>query len=93
MKTTLTNGGKRPRGKTAARVIVAFDRSPKLNSIQLGKKLGLHPAYIRKTLARNGRKSAWPVGRPPLPLRKSHHDNTERLGGSEGSRPRSFHRR
>lgn len=66
MKTTLTNGGKRPRGKTAARVIVAFDRSPKLNSHQLGKKLGLHPAYIRKTLARNGRKSAWPVGRPPL---------------------------
>lgn len=48
---------KRPYFKTAARVISVYDRHPKLTSTEIGMKLGgLHPAYVRKALARNGRK-------------------------------------
>lgn len=44
-----------PRGITANRVVAAFDREPYRTSIEIGKRLGLHPAYVRKALSRNGR--------------------------------------
>jgi hypothetical protein len=50
--------GKRKYNETGALVVEAFDRNRKLNSVQLGEMLGLHPAYIRKALSRNGRKLA-----------------------------------
>jgi hypothetical protein len=47
---------KRPYRETAARVVAAFDRNPQLSSVDLGERLGLHPAYVRKALARNQQK-------------------------------------
>jgi hypothetical protein len=49
----------RPYFKTAARVIAAFDKDPSLSSYKLGEQLGLHPAYVRKALARAGRKLSY----------------------------------
>jgi hypothetical protein len=46
----------RPRGDTAERVVKAFNRNPKATSTDLGEMLGLHPAYVRKTLTRRGLK-------------------------------------
>jgi hypothetical protein len=46
---------KRPYYETADRVIAAFDSDPKQTSRQIADKLGLHSAYVRKALARNGR--------------------------------------
>lgn len=43
---------------TAAVVIERFDRNPRVTSARLGRMLSLNPAYVRKTLARNGRKLA-----------------------------------
>ncbi len=47
---------KRPYGETAARVVAAFDADPSLNSVEIGGRLGLYPAYVRKALSRNNRK-------------------------------------
>lgn len=41
--------------ETAARVVAAFDRTPTATSVEIGERLGLHPAYVRKALTRNGR--------------------------------------
>ena len=46
--------GKRSYKDTADLVVRTHIRHPNLNSTQLGTKLGLHPAYIRKALSRNG---------------------------------------
>ncbi len=48
----------RPYFKTAARVVAAFDENPTISSYQLGEQLGMHPAYVRKALARAGRRLA-----------------------------------
>lgn len=49
---------KRPYFETAFSVVALFDKNPTWTSAQLGMKLGLHSAYVRKALARNGRKLA-----------------------------------
>lgn len=46
---------KRPYCKTRDKVLAAFDAKPTISSYALARKLKLHPAYIRKTLSRNGR--------------------------------------
>lgn len=52
-----------PRGTTAKRVLAAFDRQPHLTSTEIGERLGLHPAYVRKALSRNGRRLKRSAGR------------------------------
>lgn len=49
---------KRPYFQTAASVVALFDKNPKWSSVKLGGRLGLTPAYVRKALARNGRRLA-----------------------------------
>jgi hypothetical protein len=49
---------KRPYFETARRVVAFFDKNPRMTSVEIGKELGLHPAYIRKALMRNGRRLA-----------------------------------
>lgn len=51
-------GTKRPYVETAERVLHCFYRHHNLNAIMIGEKLGLHPAYVRKALARNGLSTA-----------------------------------
>ena len=47
---------KRPYFKTAQSVLDLFKDHPDWTSVQLGDRLGLHPAYIRAVLKRNGKK-------------------------------------
>lgn len=47
---------RRPWRETAERVVDTFDENPELTSAQIGAKLSLHPAYVRKTLQRYGRR-------------------------------------
>lgn len=47
---------KRPYFSTAKSVIDLFDKHKNWTSGQIGAELGLHPAYVRKALIRNGRK-------------------------------------
>lgn len=42
--------------ETAASVVEEFDRYPWMSSTELGRRLGLHPAYVRTALKRNGRR-------------------------------------
>ena len=50
------NKPRRAYGVTASRVIEFFDDNRKKNSTEIGEALGLHPAYVRKTLYRRGKK-------------------------------------
>jgi hypothetical protein len=54
-------GIKRPYVETAEKVLHCFYRHHDLNSMRIGEKLGLHPAYVRKALARAGLST---TGRP-----------------------------
>jgi hypothetical protein len=47
---------RRPRGKTARRVVETFMAHPDWTSYNIGAALGLHPSYIRAALKRNGLK-------------------------------------
>lgn len=57
---------KRPYGKTARRVVEAFMAHPDWTSHSIGAALGLHPAYVRAALKRNGLKLMRRRGRPVM---------------------------
>lgn len=43
-------------GDMIEKVIAVFDKNPDLTSIQIGERLGVHPAYVRQILTQNDRK-------------------------------------
>lgn len=43
-------------GDTIQKVLAVFDKNPELNSVEIGERLGVHPAYVRTILRLNGRK-------------------------------------
>lgn len=45
----------RPYKVTAQRVVDFFDKHKDMTSYEIAARLGLHPAYVRKALIRNGR--------------------------------------
>lgn len=47
---------KRPYLETARKVVEFFDKHRNMTSIEIGERLGLHRAYVRKALIRNERK-------------------------------------
>jgi len=63
MKNDWRKPGKRPYNETAEKVVAAFDKHRDWSSTKLGEFLGLHPAYVRKALQRNGRKLARSLSR------------------------------
>ena len=52
---TWRNKPRRPYGATAKSVLEAHKQNKGFNSTKLGELLGLHPAYVRKALSRNGK--------------------------------------